>query len=61
MSLAEAVEMAKKVRIDGKGLYEMRAEQWMEKYDIQGQTIYNELQQSKFGEVCVLLLVSCFP
>ena len=40
----------KKLRIDRKELYQI-PEQWLEKCDVQGQTIYNELQESEFGHV----------
>ena len=61
ISLTEARDEAKKLRIDGKGLYEISPEQWIEKYDIQGQTIYNEIQTSEYGYVCFLFYSPTFP
>lgn len=55
ISQTEAENEARKIKLDGKGLYELSPEQWLEEYDIQGQTIYNELQESRFGHVCFLL------
>lgn len=51
---AEATDMAKKLRIDGKGLYEILPEQWYLLYDVQGQTIYNHLQENVASYLKVL-------
>ena len=53
----EAENQAKELRIDGKGLYKVSPQQWLEIYGVQGQTIYNELQGSEIGYVRFLL---CF-
>ena len=47
----DAEEKAKDLRTDGKGLYEISAEQWLETFGTQGQTTYNDLQEGDFGHV----------
>ncbi|KAM0806200.1 hypothetical protein BDR22DRAFT_8055 [Usnea florida] len=57
LTLPEAEERANKLPLDGKGLYEISPQQWLEVYGLQGQAICQELQESEFGYVRFLL---CF-
>ena len=54
----EAADMADKLAIDGKGLYQVLPEEWYQIYDVQGRTIYNQLQQSEYGPVRFLFYLN---
>lgn len=57
MTMTEAEDRAKALRTDGKGVYQIPLEQWVELFGIQGQTIFDELQESNYGHLRFLFLL----
>lgn len=57
MTVTEAEDRAKTLSIDGKGVYEISLEQWVKLFGIQGQTIFNELQERNYGHVRFVFLL----
>ena len=47
---ADAVTDAEKLRVDGKGLFEIPAEFWVDKLGHRGNLLYNHIQETKFGQ-----------
>ena len=47
----EAQEKAKKIKVDGKALYELPEKRWIDAFGFNGETIYHALQTSKYGYV----------
>ena len=58
LTQAEAEAQADRLETDGKDLYQLSPEEWIEKFDYQGQTIYNELQEGRSGHVSFMLFFS---
>ena len=57
MTMTGAQDRAKALRTDGKGLYQISLEQWVELFGTQGQTIFIELQESNYGHVRFVFLL----
>ena len=57
MTVTEAEDRAKALRTDGKGLYAISLEQWVELFGNQGQMIFDELQESNYGYVRFVFLL----
>lgn len=47
----EAQEKARKIKVDGKALYELPEKRWIDEFGSEGETIYYALQTSKYGYV----------
>ena len=47
----KAQEKAKKIKVDGKALYELPEKRWIDEFGSEGETIYHALQTSKYGYV----------
>lgn len=50
-TLEYAVGMSRKMEVNGKALYELPEEEWVDIFGIEGRTIYHTLQTSKYGYV----------
>ena len=51
MTVTEAQDKAKALRADGKLVYRIPLERWVELFGDQGQAIFDELQESNYGHV----------
>lgn len=51
MTVTEAEDKAKALRADGKLMYRISLERWVELFGDQGQAIFDELQESNYGHV----------
>jgi hypothetical protein len=49
-----------KLRVDGRGLYDVSLERWIELFEDQGKTIYVALQESGYAAVrfCLSLFIA---
>ena len=54
----EAQEKARKIKVDGKALYELPEKEWTDEFGRNGETIYHALQTSKYGYVSELFQIS---
>ena len=57
MTVTEADNRAKALRTDGKGVYKISLEWWVELFGIQGEDIFDELQESNYGYVRFVFLL----
>lgn len=51
MTVTEAEDKAKAMRVDGKLIYQIPLERWVELFGDQGRGIFNELPESNYGHV----------
>ena len=57
MTMTEAEDRAKALRIDGKGVYQISLERWVELFGYHGEIIFHELQESNYGHVRFVFLL----
>ena len=57
--MTEAEDRAKALRTDGKGVHKISLEQWVELFGIQGQEIFDELQeQLRTRTFCLPIIIA---
>ena len=47
----EAQVKAKRIKVDGKSLYDIPEKEWIDKFGTEGRSIFHALQTSKYGYV----------
>jgi hypothetical protein len=59
MTATEAEDKALKLRLNGRALYDVSLERWVELFEDQGRSIYMALQESGYGAVrfCLSLVI----
>ena len=57
ITTTKAEEKATALRVDGRGLYKIPLEQWVELFGARGRVIFNHLNESIYGHVCFVLSI----